>query len=367
MRRFVGPSVALLVSTLAVTAAIGLCLVVIALVGKPPGAAALALWDGAFGGRQEIAGTLEKAIPLALVALGWIVAYTAYRINVGFEGQIVIGGICAAVVGLQVHGLPRIVHLPLAIAAGVAGGGVFAGIAAWLWAKRNVNEIISTLLLNFVAIQFLGWLIRGPLQEPTHSTAESLQITASAQWPRMLAHTPLAWDVLYIPFAATATAFLLVKTVFGFRLRLTGANENAARYAGVKTMRVGAYALVLSGALAGLAGSSLILSGESGTLADNFSANYGFDGIVVALLARNSPAGVLPAALLLAALRQGGAHVEAQVGISSALVQIIQGVVIVLIAGSAFVLHLRLRRRALREPRPAVSPQAESFQTDIAS
>lgn len=358
--RLARPLVALLVSAVAVVAAVGLCLVVISLVGKPAGASLTALWNGAFGGRQEVAGTLENAVPLTLVALGWIVAYTAYRINVGFEGQIVIGGICAAVIGLEVHGLPRGVELPLAIIAGVAGGAAFAGIAAWLWAKRGVNEIISTLLLNFVAIQLLSWLIHGPLQEPTHSTAESSQIGAAAQWPLMLSRTPLGWDVLYIPVAVAATSFLIAKTVFGFRLRLTGANENAARYAGVKTVRVGAYALVLSGALAGLAGSSLILSGESGTLADNFSANYGFDGIVVALLARNNPIGVLPAALLLAALRQGGTQVEAQVGVSSALVQMIQGVVIVLVAGSVFLTHLRLRRRARRELGSSVALQADT-------
>jgi simple sugar transport system permease protein len=289
---------------------------------------------------------LEKTVPLALVALGWIVAYAASRINVGFEGQIIVGGICAAVIGLKMHGVAHALHLPLAIGAGVVGGAVYAGIAAWLWAKRGVNEIISTLLLNFVAIQLLSWLIRGPLQEPEHSNAESGPIAASARWPLMLSHTPLGWDVLCVPAAALGVWLLLAKTVFGVRLRLTGSNEHAAQYAGVKTIRVGAYALIVSGAMAGLAGSSLILSGESGTLADSFSANYGFDGIVVALLARNSPAGVLPAALLFAALRQGGAQVEAQVGVSSALVQTIQGVVIVLLAGSAII-------RQRRGPLPA--------------
>jgi general nucleoside transport system permease protein len=339
------PLMSLAVSTAVVFAAIGACLLIIALVGHSPGDSASALWQGAFGGRQELAGTLEKTVSLTLVALGWIVAYTASRLNVGFEGQIVVGGICAAVVGLHLSGLPRGVHLPLGIAAGVAGGALWAGIAAILWAKRDVNEIISTLLLNFIAFQLLGWLINGPLQEPDRSNAESSPVVTSARWPLLLSHTPLAWDILLVPLAAVGVAFLLRQTVFGFRLKLTGANEHAARYAGIDTTRIGIYSLLISGGLAGLAGSSLLLSGETGTLADNFSANYGFDGIVVALIARNSPYGVIPAALLLAALRQGGAQLEAQVGVSSALVQIIQGVVIVLLAGTAFLSRRRQRRR----------------------
>jgi simple sugar transport system permease protein len=133
-----------------------------------------------------------------------------------------------------------------------------------------------------------------------------------------------------------AVAFFLRRTTLGYRLRLIGANEEAARHAGVRTKRLTVGALVASGGLAGLAGSSLILAGESTAMTDNFSANYGFDGIVVALLARNSPAGVIPAALLFAALRQGGGLMEARVGISSALVLITQGLVILLVAGSGW-------------------------------
>jgi simple sugar transport system permease protein len=351
--RVARPLVSLAVSTAVVFVAVATCLLVIALVGKAPGASASALWQGAFGGRQEIAGTLEKTVPLTLVALGWIIAYTASRLNVGFEGQIVVGGIAAALVGLHLSGLPTVFHLPLAIAAGVAGGAIWAGIAALLWARRDVNEIISTLLLNFVAFQLLGWLIRGPLQEPARSNAESSPVADTARWPLLLSHTPLAWDILLVAIAAVGVAFVLRQTTFGFRLRLTGANEHAARYAGINVTRIGIYSLVVSGAMAGLAGSSLLLSGESGTLADNFSANYGFDGIVVALIARNSPYGVIPAALLLAAFRQGGAQLEADVGVSSALVQIIQGVVIVLLAGTAY-----LSRRRRRTGSASASAQA---------
>jgi len=337
------------VALLAIAVSIG----VIAVAGQPPGAALHAVWDGAFGGRRQLAETLEKMIPLTLVGLGWIVAFRARRINIGFEGQIIAGGMTAAVVALEVHGLPIGVHLPLAVIAGLAGGAVYAGIAAWLWASRGVSEIITTLLLNFVAIQILNWVVRGPLQESTHGFAQTNPLPGSAQWPLLLGHTSLTWDALLIPALALLVAAVLARTTTGLRIRLTGANEEVARYGGVRTVRVGALALVASGALAGLAGSSLVLSSESRVMADGFSANYGFDGIVVALLARNSPLGCIPAALLFAALRQGGGLMEARVGVSSSLVQVTQGLVVVLLAGTPLLAaRLREARRA-REEAPA--------------
>jgi simple sugar transport system permease protein len=325
-------------------AAIGASLVVIWLAHGPPGKALSALWDGAFGSPDQIEGTVVKMVPLCLVALGWIVAFSALRINVGFEGQLLVGGVVSATIALEVHGLPHVVHLPLAIVGGIVGGALFAAVPAWLWARRHVNEIITTLLLNFVAIQLVSWLVRGPLQEPTHSRPETPQFPPSARWPRVPGQPTLTWDFLYIVILAAAVAIMLARTSFGFRLRLTGANQEAARHAGVRTVRVGAAALVLSGAFAGLAGSSLILASENGAMTDNFSANYGFDGIVTALLAGNSPLGVVPAALLFAALRQGGGFMEARAGVSSSLVLVTQGIVIVLLAGSSL---LFLRRRAL--------------------
>ena len=316
--------------------ALGISFAIIAATGGPPGAAASALWDGAFGSTSQIAGTLAKTIPLILVALGWIVAFSTRRINIGFEGQILIGGVMAAVVGLKLGTPPAPIHLAIGVVAGIAAGAAYAGIAAWLWARRSVNEIISTLLLNFVAIQLVSWLVRGPLQEPTHGFPRTADLPQTARWPRLIADTSLSWDLLVAAAMVFVIWFVLKRTAFGFRLRLTGASEEAARHAGIATTRVTVSAFLISGGLAGLAGSSLILAGESGSMSDNFSAGYGFAGIVVALLARNSPVGVVPAALLFAALRQGGGLMEARVGISSALVLITQGLVILLVAGTGF-------------------------------
>ena len=354
-RKLVAPAVSLATSAGIAAVAIAISLAVIAVAGHSPGASLAAIWDGAFGGRTELGGTLAKMIPLTLVAVAWIVAFSARRINIGFEGQLTAGGITAAVVALELPGLPVGIHLPLAVLAGVLGGAVYAAIPAWLWAQRHVNEIITTLLLNFVIVQILNWLVRGPLQESSHGFAETDPLPGSARWPIALSETPLTWDVLYVPAAVLLVAFVLARTTVGFRLRLTGASEEAARYAGTRTIRVGAAALVASGAIAGLAGSSLVLSSQSGVMTDGFSAGYGFDGIVTALLARNSPLGCLPAALLFAALRQGGGLMEARVGVSSSLVQITQGLVVVLLAGSVLlVARVRAGRRAAQEAPSAV-------------
>lgn len=340
-------------SVATVIVALGISFAVIALTGGDALEAARALYDGAFGSRAQVAGTLSKVIPLTLVALGWIVLFTTRRISIGFEGQILVGGIAATFVGLKLAGLATALHLPLALLAAVAAGALYAGIAAWLWARRGVNEIISTLMLNLIAIQLVSWLVRGPIQEPTRTFPRSATIPDAALWPRIIQHTSLGFDVFLVVALVAAAWIVLKKTAFGFKLRLTGANEPAARLAGVRTVGVTTVAFLVSGGLAGLAGSSLILGGETASMSDNFSASFGFTGIVVALLARNNPAGVLPAALLFAALRQGGGLMEARVGVSAAVVLITQAIVIVLVAAASYGFD---RRRAVRVDAAELEP-----------
>jgi ABC-type uncharacterized transport system permease subunit len=175
----------------------------------------------------------------------------------------------------------------------------------------------------------------------------------------MVANTSLGYDLILALLLVVVVSFVLRRTTFGFRLRFTGANEEAARRAGIRTTFTTVLAFAVSGALAGLAGCSLILSSETGTLTDNFSAGYGFAGIVVALLARNKPAGVVPAALLLASLRQGGGLMEASVGVPASLVLITQGLVILLVAATAFVVErLWVVRVDAPTPAPDLTPAA---------
>jgi general nucleoside transport system permease protein len=334
-------------------AALGLAvgLLIVALSGESAGEAADAFLEGAFGSSAATEATLNVMVPLVLVGLAWIVASSAHQINLGLEGQIIMGGIFATLAGTEITGLPGAIHLPLALAAGAVGGGLYAAIPALLSVYRNVSELLSTFMLNFVAILAVAWLVRGPMQDPTSSfVLQSSPVDLSATWPRV-GTSQLSWDVILVPIGVAVLAFVLARTTLGFRLSLLGANPDAAKEAGVAAVRLGAGALVVSGGIAGVVGASLILASTGGVLTDGFSNNYGFIGIAVALLARNSALGCVAAALLFAGLQQGGGLVETRIGVSSSLVEVTQGVVIVIIAGSALFLgRLWPRRVALGRP-----------------
>lgn len=340
-----------------------MALVFVAASGHSPSAAASAFWEGAFGDRTAFATTLEQAIPLMFVALAWIIAFNAGRFHVGFPGQIMVAGTVIGAIALT-FSAPRVVQLPLAIVGGMIGGAAYAGVMAWLWARFGVNEILSSLLLNFIAFEYLAWIVRGPLQEPMHVQPSTDILKGTARWPILLTDTSLKWDLFLVPFLVVGMVFLLKRTRLGMRIRMVGASEPVARHAGVRTVRMGVYAMLISGALAGLAASSLLLAGDAPEMTDDFESFVGFHGIAVALLARNSPIGVIPAAILFSALTQGSTLVEALVGVSSAVADITQGIVILLVLSATTILYfLRSSRRGIvrtaRAPEASVSrPEA---------
>lgn len=350
-------------SVIAVAMAIGLIVVIAC--GYSPSATISAVWRGAFVGSVSLDGTVESMIPLVLAGLAWIVAFRAGRINVGIEGQIIAGGIASSAVALYVH-VPVGLHLLLAVVAAMAGGAAFAAIAAALWAWCSVNEIISTFMLNLIIALLLTYLVSGPMQEPTHEQTMSALFPSSSLWPDFLGQSQLSWDVALIPVCVVLMTWLLRRTTVGFRLRLTGANSEAARHVGISTTKVGALALVSSGLFAGLAASSMVLGAQGGSLQDGFSSNYGFDGIAVALLARNSPIGCIPAALLFAALSQGGGLAEATVGVNTSVVDMTFGIVVILASGT---LHLRRRgwRLPIRVRQLGTPNQVEPELTEVSS
>jgi len=299
--------------------------------------------QGAFGTQINLAATLATTVPLTLVALGWIVAFRAGRFQVGFPGQMLVGGLCVSIVALKVSA-PIGLHLPLTVLAGMLGGAAWAGIAAWLWAKRGVNEILSTLLLNLIAVQLLAWWVRGPFHDPTTPLPVTRPIPSSAMWPSLLTNTNLHWDIVLLG-AVVAIGYMLAKTSFGFQIRLVGANEEAARHAGLSPPKVGARAMLLSGALGGLAGASLVIATLVPVMGEDPGSDLGYTGIAVALLARNSPWGVIPSALLFASLVQGSTEMSATIGISSSLAGFIQGLMVVLVLGATTLLFSARKRR----------------------
>jgi simple sugar transport system permease protein len=339
------PDVGVLAGVLATVAVAGSLLLTAA--GASPGDGAKAFFEGAFGSPVDTGLTLTAAVPLVLVALGWIITWRAGRIHVGFPGQILIGGLFAGFVALEVH-LPGILHLPLALLAGVVGGALYAGIAAFLWAKRGVQEIVSTLLLNLVAVQIVAWAVRGPLQESYGAQPQTDPFPLSAKWPTVdaLKGATLSWDVVLVPILVIGVAFLIARTAFGFRLRLVGSNPSAARNAGYHPTRVGVAAMCLSGAFAGLAGACLLLAGETPGMTENFGGENGFNGIAVALLAFNSPFGAILAALLFAGLDVGGGAVETSLNVPSTIATVLQGLVILLVLLGATLLARRRAKEA---------------------
>jgi simple sugar transport system permease protein len=340
----------LLLSVVVTAVALVIALLFVLAAGVPLGSGISAFLTGAFGTEFNVANTLAAMVPLTLVALGWIVAFRAGRFHVGFPGQILAGSLLVSVVALKVS-LPIWLHLPLTVLAGMVGGAVWAGIAALLWAKRGVNEILSTLLLNLVAIQVLAWWVRGPFNDPTAALPLTPTFPESSRWPILLTNTNLCWDIVLLG-SVVAIAFLLSKTSFGFQVRVVGANSEAARHSGMSPQRVGTRAMLLSGALAGLAGSSLVLASPSNVMGENPGSALGYTGIAVALVARNSPWGAIPAALLFASLVQGSAQMEATVGVSSALVDVVQGLMVILVLGATTLLYYARRDRLPRISRP---------------
>jgi general nucleoside transport system permease protein len=320
----------------------GMGLVVAMGASVPDALAAFA--DGAWGSPYAVAASINRTLALALVGIGFVIAQRANLTNVGGEGQIAVGGIAATAVSL--YGGAASLPMPLSflwpMLAAVLAGGLWGGIAGVLKAKAGTNEVISTLLLSFIAV----WMVYGAVQsesllrQPMTNTAtlpESQEIPDAAKLPLLSteADTPLNVGLPIALLLAAVVAVALDKTVWGLRLRAIGLNAVAARRAGLRIAPTIVFVLVLAGAFGGLAG-AFMLQGDQGSLKARFSSGYGFDGLVVGLLARGSIAGVIAAALLFGFLRSGGISMEMQAGVPSALVLVIQGVIILLLAGAAF-------------------------------
>ena len=362
--RLLASSIDVVLMLAVVVVALAIALVFIALYGVSPGHAISAFVSGAFGTELNLAGTLSKMVPLTLVALGWIVAFRSGRLHVGFPGQIVVGGIFCSIVALKLS-LPIEVQLPLTILAGMVGGAFYAWIAAVMWARRSVNEILSTLLLNLVAAQVVIWWVQQPFHDSTTPLPQTRPFPTGALYPSLLTNTDLHWDIVVIPIAVVVVAYVLARTTWGFRVRVAGANQQVARHAGISPARIGTQAIIVSGALAGLAGASLVLAGGQPVMSDAFEGGIGFNGIAVALLARNSPWGVVPAALLFGALAQAGQVMEATVNISSEFVGIVQGIMIMLVLAATTVLYVtRARRRVGGRAREVPPPEIRGIELE---
>ncbi|WP_298497757.1 ABC transporter permease [uncultured Maritimibacter sp.] len=301
----------------------------------------VALAVGAFGSVNAISETLTASIPLVLAGLGLGLGFRAGLFNIGAEGQLIMGGLAAVIVGFTLTGLPWVIHLPLALLAGILVGAAYAAIAGILKATTGAHEVISTIMLNLISYELLNWLLRQPwIQREGRSDPISKSVPDTAQLPRLLTQLDpnlrLHAGILVMLLAVALIYWLLFKSKLGFAFRTSGENPSAANYAGMKAGLVIVLAMGVAGGLAGLAGASQI-TGVLGRASPGFSAGIGFDAIAVALLGRSHPIGILFAGILFGALEAGGRQMQVSAGVSIDLIGIIQALIIVFIAAPLLV------------------------------
>ncbi len=284
-----------------------------------------------------------RAIPLMMVGIGISIAFRSKMINIGGEGQIQLGAIAAGAAALALPGLPKVILIPVVILAGFTAGGIWGGIAGWMKAKLSVNEVLSTVMLNYIAFQIYLYLIRGPLIDPSElawgtGVPQTARMPDSSIFQRLIQGQRIHSGIFIAIIIAFLVYFLLWRTTFGFRLRAVGEEPKAANYAGVKVDKYLVLAMILSGGLAGIAGSIEVI-GVHHRVLEGLSANYGFSGIVVALFGRLHPLGVIPASFFFGLLLIGAEMMQRAVDIPSALVISIQGLVILAVVSSNLILE----------------------------
>lgn len=297
----------------------------------------VALLRGAFGGRSQLSEMLVSSTPLILTGLAVAVPLRAGLFNIGAEGQLIAGGVLAGLVGFGLTGLPLVIHLPLAIAAGIAGGALYGWVPGILKARTGAHEVISTIMLNNIAILVSGWLVSTALfRRPDRTDPISKSVELSARFPRFVPDLRINTSLVMAIVLAVAIFWLVERSTRGFELNAVGLNPDAATVAGMSPGRIVVLAMTTGGALAGAAGAALVL-GIQHRLTMGFSAGIGFDGITVALLGRGRIGGTVAAGILMGALKAGGRSMQAQTGTSLDLVLVIQALIVVFIAAPSLV------------------------------
>jgi general nucleoside transport system permease protein len=321
--------------------------------GANPLIAYRALIEGAFGSVNSLADTLVRATPLLFVGVGICIAFRGGVINIGGEGQFVAGALCGTVVALLLPDWPALVVVPLAFAVGALGGAIWGGIPGLLKAHFNVNEILSTVMMNQIAVQGMNFLLLGPLIDPIQlerasRIPQTARISQAFSLPRLVP-TRLHLGALIAVVMAVVVYILLWRTTLGYRIRAVGLNPEAARYAGIHVPRHIALSMALSGALAGLAGVVQVFGVNFRMFTDGsatgFTGSAGFHGIVAALFGQLHPLGTIPAAFFFGGLLVGANKLQRTVQVPSALIITLNGLVVVFVVSTELWRQQRARRR----------------------
>jgi simple sugar transport system permease protein len=310
-----------------------------------------ALFLGAFGSVRAISETLFTATPLILTGLAVSVGFRTGLFNIGARGQMFIGGMFALWVGLHID-LPAIMHIPLAVAAAIVGGGLWGGIAGLLKARTGAHEVITTIMLNFIAAYLVLYALKTSIfQEEGSNLPQSAPIPESARLPPLFGAEYRVNIGLLIAIGAVFFVYwLLFKSTVGFEFRAAGFSPSASRYAGMSISFLYTLVMFISGGLAGVAGATMTLGLPPYTVTSNFPGTIGFDAIAIALLGRSHPFGVLWSGLLFGALIAGGRSMQAAAGVSVDLVIVMQALIIIFIAAPKMVRAIFGLKMAEAEP-----------------
>lgn len=282
---------------------------------------------GVFQDMRSVSEILLKAIPLILIGVGLCVAFRCSIWNIGAEGQLYAGAVAATVVGVAFEGLSSWIYVPLVMVAGAMAGAAWAGIAGLLKVYFKASEIVTTIMLNYIALISTSYLVTGPLKDAASAYPQSAKLLKEAWMPRILPPTRLHIGILVAVALAIALYYFLFRSSAGYAVRVVGINPHAARYAGMNVGRNIMLSICISGAMAGLAG-AFEIAGVTHRLYQNISPGYGFEGIAVALLANNNPIGAIFSGGLFAVLRSGSELMQITAQVPQVLVSIIQGMVI---------------------------------------
>lgn len=328
---------------------------VIALAGGDPFYAYLGLFQGAFGSAKALSETAVWATPYIFAGLAVAFAFKGGLFNIGAEGQLAFGAVAAAWTGYALPGLlgvslPAIIHIPLAVGIGALAGALWAAIPGALKAFTGGHEVINTIMMNYIALNMTSFLLNGPMKDPDpkNISARTPMIAPSARIPPLFPGLRVHWGFILALVVAFIVWWLLWKTTMGFEIRTVGANPDAAKYAGINVKRIIVLTMALSGLLAGLAGAievtALNYRHELG-----FSIGYGFDAIAIALLGKTHPFGVVLAAILFGAMRNGATRMQFLTQIPVDVISVIQALILLFVAADAIVRYIyRIRAREER-------------------
>jgi general nucleoside transport system permease protein len=299
-----------------------------------------AFWRGSLGSEYAIvSATLVRATPLIFTGLAVAIAFRAGVLNIGAEGQFLAGAtaaaVCAGVAAAWPAAAQSAVGLPLALVGGTVAGAAWSGVAAWLRRRLGVLEVISTIMLNYIALEAVAYLVRGPLQEPLHIYPQTPTLSRGLHLPALVPGTRLHVGFALAVVAAAAAWWVMRETAPGFRLRVTGANPHAAASAGrIDVPAVTTRAFLVSGAFAGLAG-AVEVTGVTYALYENISPGYGYTAIAVALLANLNPLAVIVSGVFFGALEAGAAAMQRDAGVPSVVVSVVEAAIILVILAVA--------------------------------